>query len=250
MAFSFRRLLSTVVCLTAPPVLKPWLLSRLGHPISSGARIGLSFVFVDRLAMAKGSSIGHLNFIVARRIAMRENAYIRSLNIIRRGMSLRFARKAAIGNRNKVVRGWTPQPVRPAILTLGELSKLTSDHYIEMSESIRIGNFTTLAGVRSQIWTHGYVHDETGPGRSLITGRVIIGDNVYIGSGCILNCGIRIANSVSIGSGSSVAKSLDKPGVYVSQPLRYVDHKPEERLVGLQRVEGASPEDLHYRRLP
>lgn len=250
MAVAFRRLSSAVVCLAAPPILKPWLLRCLGHPISSGARIGVSLVLADRLAMAKGSSIGHLNLIVARRIAMREDAYIRSLNIIRRGMSLRFARMAAIGNRNNLVRGWTPQPVRPAILTLGELSKLTSEHYIEMCESIRIGNFTTLAGVRSQIWTHGYIHDEIGPGRSLITGPVIIGDNVFIGSGCILNCGIRIASAVSIGSGSSVAKSLDKPGVYVSQPLRYVDRRPEERLVVLERVEEASAEDLHFRRPP
>lgn len=132
MAVAFRRLSSAVVCLAAPSILKPWLLRCLGHPISSGARIGVSLVLADRLAMAKGSSIGHLNLIVARRIAMREDAYIRSLNIIRRGMSLRFARMAAIGNRNNLVRGWTPQPVRPAILTLGELSKLTSEHYMNI----------------------------------------------------------------------------------------------------------------------
>src|ERR1700730_9706895 len=125
MAVAFRRLSSAVVCLAAPPTLKPWLIRCLGHPMSSGVTSGVSLGVADRLAMAKGSSIGHLNLIVARRISMRKDAYIRSLNIIRRGMSLRFARMAAIGNRNNVVRGWTPQSVRPAMLTLGELSQLT-----------------------------------------------------------------------------------------------------------------------------
>jgi acetyltransferase-like isoleucine patch superfamily enzyme len=250
MAVAFRRLSSAIVCLAAPPILKPWLLRCLGHPISLGAKIGVSLVLADRLAMAKGSSIGHLNLIVARRIAMREGARISLMNIIKHNLSLSFAQKAKLGNRNKILRGWTPSPKQPAIFQLGQATRTSSEHYFDLTESIKFGDFSQVAGVGSQFWTHGYIHELTGIERYLITGPIQVGSNVYIGSGCIINCGIRIVDAANVGAGACVAKSLDKPGVYVSQPLRYVDRRPHERLAGLQRVEGASAEDLHYRRLP
>jgi hypothetical protein len=38
-----------------------------------------------------------------------------------------------------------------------------------------IGDYSTLAGIGIQVWTHGYVHDTSGPGRYRIDGAVRIG---------------------------------------------------------------------------
>lgn len=245
-----RRIPTLLACLLLPPAFKPQVLRALGHSVRHGARIGVSLLVVERLALEKNTTIGHFNIIVARRVLLRSQAYIGSLNTVARGMSLRFAEQAALGNRNKVVGGRAPRPYRPPILRLGRLAKITSDHYLEMAERITFGDYTTLAGVRSQIWTHGWIHDETGRGRVLITGPVLLGHNVYIGSGSIINCGVRIADAVSVGAGVCISKSLDKAGVYVSQPLRFIDRRPNERLQGLELVEGVTPQETHYRRVP
>lgn len=242
--------MTLLACLLLPPALKPAALRLLGHPVRRNARIGLSWVSVDRLALADGARIGHFNLIVARRILLRSEAGIGALNVIRAGASLRFAQKAALGNRNKLIRGGVPRPFRPSVLKLGRMTKVTSEHYLEMVERIVMGDYTVIAGVRSQIWTHGWVHDETGPGRALITGPVLIGDNVYVGSGSIINCGVRIANAAAVGAGVCVSKSLERPGVYVSQPLRFIDRKPHERMSRLERIEGATPAETHFRRTP
>lgn len=239
-----------LACLLLPPALKPAALSLLGHKVRKGARIGLSLIATDRLALDDGARIGHFNLIVARRVLLRREARIGAMNVIRAGASLRFAEKAALGNRNKLIRGGVPRPCRPSVLRLGRLTKVTSDHYLEMVERIVMGDYTVIAGVRSQIWTHGWVHDETGPGRALITGPVLIGDNVYVGSGSIINCGVRIANAAAIGAGVCVSKSLDRPGVYVSQPMRFIDRRPHERMGGLERIEGVTPAETHFRKAP
>ena len=245
-----RKSLTAIVCLLAPPPFKRGLLNVLGHRVSSGARIGFSIVRVERLCMEAGARIGHLNWIDLRRLAMRRSANIGSMNTIRRGMSIRLADYAAIGNRNAFVRGWTPSPVEPSLLRLGVWAKVTSEHYVEMTRSIRLGDYSTIAGVRTQFWTHGFVHAETGLDRWLVVGKIIVGDNVYIGSGSVVTCGVRIANAVSLGVASSVVKSLDKPGLYAAQPLRYFDRTSSQRLAGLEQVAGATPADAHYRRDP
>ena len=71
-----RKALTALACLAAPPALKPPLLNLMGHRIARGARIGVSLVRVERLCMAAGARIGHLNWIEARRIALRRGAGI------------------------------------------------------------------------------------------------------------------------------------------------------------------------------
>ncbi len=85
-----------------------------------------------------------------------------------------------------------------------------------------IGDFSTLAGIGTQIWTHGYIHETKGIGRYRIDGRIVIGNNVYIGAGSIISMGVRVADGVIIGAGSTVARDLKEPGLYVSAALRYL----------------------------
>ena len=54
------------------------------------------------------------------------------------------------------------------------------------------------------------------------SGRVTIGDNVFIGMNAIITCGVTIGNNVIIGAGSVVTKDCLDYGVYAGNPARRV----------------------------
>ena len=100
-----RTLMTALVCLCLPRAAKPAALRALGHSVAAGVRIGPSLVLTERLALAKGASIGAFNFLALRRLLLREGAAIGSMNVIKRGQSALLKRRAAIGNRNVILRG-------------------------------------------------------------------------------------------------------------------------------------------------
>lgn len=215
-----RTAFTIAITLLMPRRVKPYLLNLLGHQISSKATINISIIFVDRLYMADGARIMSFNVIRCRRLVMRCNAYIDKFNRISGPLSINLAETAAIGRSNVIYRAPYPTSIGPAVLRLGRLSKITSSHLVDCMSSISIGDYSTVAGAATQLWTHGYKHESNGPGRFRIDGKIIIGDNVYIGSASVVIGGVKIVSGVSVGSHSSVSKSLLIPGLYVSQPLR------------------------------
>lgn len=220
--------------------MKPSILRLLGHSVHQTARIRPSLILVDRLAIGPKARIGFGNIIACRRIVMRKAAYFHLLNVARGKFSIALGENAAIGNRNNINDGPKPRPFRPAVLRLGVWSKITSNHLINCYEDIVFGDYSTLAGRASQIWTHGYVHYPEGLDRAVVLGKVRIGSNVYIGSMSCINPGLTIGDRIAVGAHSSIATSLRLPGVYVSQPLRYVPRVGSERLTKLQRFHGST----------
>jgi acetyltransferase-like isoleucine patch superfamily enzyme len=214
--------LTACICLLPVRALKPALLNLTGHRVHRSARISFSLVLTDRLYLGPKTSIGPLNIIRIKRLLMRESAYIGALNQIHGDFSICLKPEAAIGNRNRINRGSYLGPKFPSSLTLGRLSKITAGHYVNLIASISFGNYSTLAGSGSQMWTHGFSHHEEGSGRDETKRPIRIGDNCYIGSMCCIGPGVTLGNHVAIGSHSSVAKSLSEPGLYVSQALRRV----------------------------
>lgn len=236
-----RTFFTALVCLLAPRSMKPWLLNGVGHAVHSSARIGPSLLVGTRLFMGPDTAIGWFNLISCQRIVMRDHAYIGRMNVIKGRLSIGLASRAAIGNRNSVIcSGLDPHRTRPSHLTLGTLTKITANHYVECAESIVWGRFGTLAGVGCQMWTHGFVHAETGEGRSMVRGRITIGDNVYIGAHSVVAAGVRIGDAIAVGAHSSVASDLVEPGVYVSAPLRHVARPPQDRLSRLKTLDDGS----------
>jgi acetyltransferase-like isoleucine patch superfamily enzyme len=217
-----RSILTACICLQPIRALKPPLLNMIGHRVSRSARISVSLVLSERLYLASKTSIGPLNVISIKRLLMKDAAYIGAMNHIHGEFSVVLKQQAAIGNRNRINRGAYIGPRYPAFLRLGRLSKITADHYVNLIQSVWFGDYSILAGSGSQIWTHGYSHHAEGPGRDEIRRPVRIGNNVYIGSMCCIAPGVTLGNHVAIGSHSSVAKSLNEPGLYVSQALRKV----------------------------
>lgn len=227
-----RLLASALTILLLPSPLCRLTLRLFGHRISNQAKLGFSLVLVDCLVLQGTARIGHFNLVHLRRLVMRNGAYLGRSNVIYGPISISLAERAAIGNNNKIVRGPLGLVASgPARLRLGELAKITAEHRLDCTTSVSIGAFSTMAGTSCQLWTHGYVHDRAGSGRYRIDGPVRIGHNVYIGSASIITAGVTIADGVIVGAGTTVARSLLEPGLYVSAGLRQLRHpdNPDQR---------------------
>jgi|GEM_PF-627144 len=228
------RLFGTLmVGLFVPAVAKPFLLNALGHRVHPSARFRMSLLLTNRIWAGKDTRIGRFNLVKVRRLVMREKAYLGRMNALMGNVTVWLGPNAAIGNQNIISQG-LPQISRPVHLKLDTWTKITASHRVNLCESVTFGAYSTLAGVGSQIWTHGFVHEETGLGRTEVRGNVMIGSNVYIGSHSCLGAGITIADAVTVGAHASVAVSLLEPGVYVPQPLRFVARTSAQRLERLQ----------------
>ena len=216
-----RKLLSAAAAALLPSVWAVWVLRACGHQVGPGCRIGFSVLWVDTLLLQGSNRIGHGNLIACRRLCIGRNGYIGRFNLVAGPLSILLRAAGAIGNANKIVRG----PLNfitsgPAMLLIGRLGKITANHRIDCTRSVRIGDYSTLAGIGIQVWTHGYVHDVSGPGRYRIDGAVNIGANVYIGASCIVSMGVDICAGVMVGAGTTVSRSIEEQGLYVSSAVR------------------------------
>lgn len=230
-----KKFLTAFICLL-PSKIAVIFLKILGHQVSYSAKIGFSLILVDNLELASKAKIGHFNIIKIPKIKFNELAYIGHFNFINGPFSLLFDKQGAIGNSNNVTRAPNGVTYGEAILKIGELGKITARHKIDMTRSISIGDFSTIAGAGSQIWTHGYIHAQQGADRVRIDGEVIIKDNVYIGAMSVINAGITIKNGITVGSNSTVSKNLTEKGMYVSQKLRFIEKNIDDVRNSLQRV--------------
>lgn len=247
---SIKKLLTLVICFFLPIKFSSWVLNLLGHNINSNARVGFSLIWVEKISLGYGARIGHFNIIIGlKNINIAERGYLGYGNALLGPFSLFLKERGAIGNRNLVTRAAAGISNGNAVLELGILSKITSQHMVDCMCNLIVGDYTTFAGKDSQIWTHGYVHERVGAGRFRVDGEIIIGNNVYIGSRCVFNPGVRVADGVTIGSNSTISKSLLEQGLYVSQPLRRVDYDPDEIRSRLSRVEGNLIETVYEKKI-
>jgi len=232
-----KKLICAVAILLLPSNLSVLVLNTFGHRVGRGAKMGFSWIFVERLVVSASAKIGHANFISAKRLVMRDAAKIGRSNLVNGPLSLHLSNSAALGNNNKVTRAALGVVYGPAKLSLGTLSKITANHRIDCTCSVIFGEYSTLGGAASQVWTHGYVHDLEGVGRYRVDGRCVVGDNVYIGSMALISAGVTIGSGAIIGAGSVLAKSVDGNAMYVSSALRKMPRPvaPESR-ADLKRV--------------
>ena len=117
---------------------------------------------------------------------------------------------------------------------------------MDCTKSISICKNSTIGGLGTQFWTHGFMHAPTGRKRIRVEGEIIIGNNVYVGSRCVFNPGVKVGDSISIGSNAAIAKSLHEPGMYVSQALRHIKRNIEDVEAKLERKEQYTLETAVY----
>ena len=214
------------------------LLKLLGHSVGKNIKIGFSYINVEKLILGDDVIVGHFNLILNEHLELGKNSRIGYMNILKGPFKILLKERAALGNKNYLTRAKNGITYGDCILRLGILTKITTGHHLDMTRSIFIGDFSILAGIRSQLWTHGYYHSNIGADRIRIDGEIHIGDNVYVGSGCIFNPGVKIANAVHIGGGCTISKSLGNQGMYVNQGLRYIENDIEAIKNKLTKVEG------------
>lgn len=220
---TLNKILTAFLCFAFPARFIFWILNSLGHKVNSRAKIGFSFIWLNqRLELEKDSKIGHFNFIKIDSISIGKSGYIGKFNNLNGPFNIVLAETAAIGNGNSIYRAPLGVTYDKAELRLGILSKITANHRLDLTRSIKIGDYSTIAGHETQIWTHAYYHDKSGPGRFRLDGEIEIGNNVYIGSRCIINMGLKIGDTVVVGANACISKSLLEPGTYVNQPIRMI----------------------------
>lgn len=217
-----------IVLLIAPSRIGRLIANAAGQRIAPTSRIGFSILLCDRIEMGSESRIGHLSFVAVPRLHMARKARIGHLNVCSGPFHIWLRRFAMIGNRNLITRSGAKIAVglTLSMFKLGTWSKVTASHAVDLTSDVRFGNYSTLAGKGSQVWTHGYVHERTGLGRYRVDGAVLLGNNVYIGSGAMVTGGVRIADGISVGAGATVASDLNEVGFYVSERLRRLEPPP------------------------
>lgn len=92
---------------------------------------------------------------------------------------------------------------------------------------ISIGNH--VSATRTHFETHDgavWIFREKQPTWDIIK-PIIIKDNVYIGTGCVILPGVTIGNNVIIGAGSIVTKDIPDNSVYAGIPARFIETTEE-----------------------
>lgn len=217
-----KKLLTALIGVLPIFKLKLFFLRALGHKIHHTAKIGFSLLFIDSITLKEKAIIGHFNFFKIKKLTMANSSFIGKANIFKGPIDVFIGLNSGISKQNKLRRANYPISIGSAGLYLGNNSFIVSNHFIDLTRSVSFGDNSILAGIKSQLWTHGYYHANTGSDRIRIDGEIKIGNNVYIGSASIFNPGVKVSDAIHIGAGSVISKNLEESGMYVSQGLRYI----------------------------
>ena len=128
-------------------------------------------------------------------------------------------------------------------VTIGENTQL----YNTKIDSIRpflvtIGSNTLITGAR--ILTHD-ASTKKGLGYTKL-GKVVIGDNVFVGINSIILPNVTIGNNVIIGAGTVVSKDIPDNSVVVGNPMRIVGSFQDNMEKNRQKLDVAPLFDVNY----
>jgi serine acetyltransferase len=190
-----------------------WLTFWFGYDLHPTSRLGLSLFMPEHLVMREGARIGHLN-------------------VCRRVDRVELGEHIIIGQWNWITGTPLDDPVfyrdsagRRAEFVMGAHSTITSRHYIDCADRVSIGEYTSIGGVRSVIFTHG---------ADLVNARqaakpVSIGAYVLVRTGSTLLPGSSIPDKSVIAAGAVVTGPLEKPlYLYAGLPARPIRELPPD----------------------
>ncbi len=208
-----------------PWPLRRWLLGRVyGFDLHPTARIGLSFVFPQRLKMDAHSRIGHLTVC-------------KNLGFIHLG------EHSSVGNLDWITgfppgpsRHFAHQPERRPELIVGAHSAITHRHLIDCTATVTVGPFTTFAGFGSQILTHSI--DLAACRQS--SEPVTIGAYCFVGTNCVLLGGAALPDRSVLGAKSLLNKAFTESGqLYGGVPAKPIQPIPQAETAYFHRTEGS-----------
>ncbi len=183
-------------------VIFPWKIRRLilnrfyHYNIHPKARIGFSYIYPKHLIMEEGATIGHLNVAIhLDKITMGKNS------IISRG---NWITGFPMGTNS---RHFSHNKERNSELIIGKESAITKEHHIDCTDMIRIGDFVTVAGYRSQLLTHSI---DVYEGRQ-DSHPIVIGDYCFVSTGVKILGGSVLPDHSVLGAGAVLTKKYIEP---------------------------------------
>jgi acetyltransferase-like isoleucine patch superfamily enzyme len=181
----------------AAVVVLPWWLKRrvlsalFKYELAPSARIGFSWVYPKKLVMEEGSRIGNLCTIINL-----DEVVLKAHSTMGRGNWVTgFPTGTASPH-------FAHQKGRVSRLVLGKHSAITKNHHLDCTSPVEIGNFTTLAGYRSQFLTHSINLLEARQEGSPIK----IGDYCFVGTNVVVLGGAELPSRSVLGAKSLLNK--------------------------------------------
>ena len=171
----------------------------LGWEIDPTARIGPSIVAARHVVLGPGAAIGPLNMIKGiDELQLGPGTYIGAFNWITsspRGSGL-----------------FPASPRRYPALLMGEGAAIIHRHFLDCSDTITLGAFFIIGGIRSAIFTHSIDivrnRQRTNP--------VVLGEYAGTGTHCVVLGGTAIPPCSVVAAGSVVTTILTKEYTYYS----------------------------------
>lgn len=205
----------------------PWLIRRFllnlitGFNLHKKSNIGLSIVLADQVTLEKGALITHFTFVNnIDRLHMKPYSKIGKSNWITGANS-----KAKMFSDSEGI----------CELILGLHTRITGQHHIDCTGGVYIGDFTTVAGIRSQILTHSIDMKLS----KQVSGPVKIGDYCFVGTASIILMGAHLPDCSILGAGAVLNKSYDLPlHLYAGNPARAVKDLDREGYKYFKREQG------------
>lgn len=183
-----------IFILFMPMPLKRFFMNKLlSYKIHKTARIGFSWVYPRKLEMGAYSKIGHFNIAV-------------HLDCIYLGDNSSISRSNWITGFSSYTKSkhFQHQKERKSELVIGKHSAITKKHHIDCTNTIKIGNFVTIAGYSSQLLTHS-INIEKNIQDSY---PINIGDYCFIGTSSTILGGANLPDYCVLGAKSLLNKSF------------------------------------------
>jgi acetyltransferase-like isoleucine patch superfamily enzyme len=195
-------------------VILPWGLRRrllnryFKFEIHPTARIGLAWIFPQKLIMAAGAKIDHFTVAI----------HLDTINI---------GENSTIGRGNWITGFSTKtdsmhfkhQLDRKAELLVGAASSITKNHHIDCTNIISIGNFSTVAGYQSQLLTHSIDVFESRQDSK----PIYIGDYTFVGTNVVILGGASLPARSVLGAKSLLNKAYtEEYTLYAGVPAKAI----------------------------
>lgn len=159
----------------------------MGWQISQNVSIGFSYIDANEVSIGENVRIGHFN-------------------IIRCVKQLQIGKNSHIANFNQMF-GRRDNPRWLSQLIIGKNVQFMSHHFVDAGGVVTIGDYTTIGGRETQIWSHSLIYKTGEPVLGPLS--VNIGKEVYIGARTTL-VGCQIPNQAAVGAGSVITKDFSQ----------------------------------------
>ena len=209
-------------------LLLPWGLRReflekqFGYSIHPSSRIGIAWIFPQKLVMEEGSRIGHLTLC-------------KNIDLLHLGAH------AIIGQLNWITgfpsgpsKHFAHLPDRRPELIVETHAGISSRHLIDCTARVRIGAFATIGGFRSQLLTHTI---DLAAGRQTAE-PIEIGEYCFTGTNSVMLGGSVLPHHSVLGAQSLLNKKWEDPyRLYAGVPAKPIKELSAE-MEYFRRAEG------------